>query len=144
MGKLDAIEVVLAFHLKGDTPSEVIEVLEYMIHKDKRNPEDEFDPPFELPDHPFFQNDPWHQEWLLFSNMDQGMFASIPHADMYQYEPGEEYRVSIRTNLPADWVLKLDDFLDWLKPYISGAGNGDEFVGYWRLESENEPVILRV
>lgn len=54
MGKLDAIEVVLAFHLKGDTPSEVVDVLEYMIHQDKRNPVDEFDPPFKLPDHPFF------------------------------------------------------------------------------------------
>ncbi|MFO7291090.1 MAG: hypothetical protein LOD87_00040 [Planifilum fulgidum] len=144
MEKLSAIEVVLAFHLKDDTPSEVVEVLEYMIHKEKRNPEDEFDPPFKLPDHPFFQKDPYKQEWLMFCNMDQGMFASIPHANMYQYGPGDEYRVSIRTNLPVTWMEKVDDFLDWLKPYISGAGDGDEFVGYWRFENESDPVILRV
>jgi len=139
-----AIEVALAFHLKEDTPPEVIEVLEYMIHRDKRNPEDEFAPPFELPDHPFFQKDPHKQEWLLFTDMDEGFLANIPNADMYQYGPDEEYRVSIRTNLPTDWVLKIDDFLDWLKPYISGAGDGDWFVGYWRSENESDPVFLYV
>ncbi|MFC7443181.1 hypothetical protein [Laceyella putida] len=139
-----AIEVVLAFHLKEDTPSEIIDILEYMIDQEKRNPEDEYNPPFKLPDHPFFQKDPYKQEWLLFPFMDQGMFASIPDSSMYQYGPGDEYRVSIRTNLPSSWYQKVDDFLDWLTPYISGAGNGNEFVGYWRYSGESDPVILHV
>lgn len=62
------MEVVLAFHLKGDTPSEVIEVLEYMIREDPLNASA---PPFELPDHPFFQDDPsagfylYRQDWIF-------------------------------------------------------------------------------
>jgi len=139
------MEVVLAFHLKGDTPSEVIEVLEYMIREDPLNASA---PPFELPDHPFFQDDPsagfylYRQDWLFFTKMDEGYFANIPHANMYQYGPGQEYRVSIRTNIPFYWVLKVDEFLDWLKPYIMGAGNGDKFVGYWRSEFEDLPVTI--
>lgn len=137
---MNACEFVAAFKLRSDTPEEVIQALKYMTSREKEDEKLEFEPP----DHPLFQTSLW--EIMLWRY--DGSFAGFPHSEMQIHEGGEDkfIDVIIRTYISLGYD-QVDLFIEWIKPYICGAGDGEHFIGYFRNEDDefyDQPFLIHV
>ncbi|MFD1427635.1 hypothetical protein JOD24_001438 [Kroppenstedtia sanguinis] len=139
---MNSCELVVAFNLRSDAPEIVIRTLDYMTNIAKSIDAEE--PDFDPPDHPLFQTENW--EFMLWRN--DGSFAGFPYSELQIVEVnGEKYiDVVIRTYISLGFE-QIAHFIEWIKPFIEGAGEGKHFIGYWRFEDDefyDTPHIIHV
>lgn len=126
-------ELVCAFNLKEETPTEVIGILERMCDGDIQDLN-----LIELPDHNLFKS----ARWKFMLKSDSYYFDGDSHSTIRNDSIGGYY-VTIRCNL-KNYDDEIEKFIDWVKPYISYGGNGDYFIGYSRYEESKEPTLIYV
>lgn len=130
-------ELVVAFEMYGDTPTDVIKILQYMMGD---IPESEIRD-IELPDHPLFQT----ARWRFMLRCDSAYFSGKTHSEL-SYEFGS-WIVNIRCNF-KNYDDEIDKFIDWITPYIDRidpeTDDGKMFIGYHRYEECSEPTLIYI
>jgi hypothetical protein len=149
----DHYEFMLAFDLKLDTPSEVIEILRYMTGQTEELPPS-------VPDHPFFEmekNSRYGPTWQNFLRLPSHVSGAFPgyvfaRCDL-KLKPGigeiyKDYNVytfSCRMYVHEDSFANLEPqaFLDWLLPHINIDDLADDYPEsvemYWRNSEHMSP-----
>jgi len=128
-------ELVCAFELKRDTPESVITILTYMC-EGKGKELREF---MTLPNHELFKTARW--EYML--NSDSYYFDGRTNSIIRYDDISRSYFVTIRCNL-KNYDSEIQKFIDWIKPYIYGAGRRDKFIGYYRCEENRDPTLIYI
>lgn len=114
--------------LKRNVPPNVIEILEYMLHKRNDKPA--------LPDHDLFSTGRW--EHMLLS--DSAYFYADTHSTLRVDEGfNERHVLCIRCNL-KNYEGEIEKFVDWIMPYLSTTP--DNFLGFSRYEETEQPTLL--
>jgi hypothetical protein len=115
-------ELVLKCYIKEDRPEIVHDVLNFLFGKDS-------EPPYKLPDHPFFNKIRWEAIGR------SGSYYHCPNPTNF-YDGKYLFTRSDFKNYDDE----IDCFLDWLKPYISLPKG--QFMGWIFLEQTKEPIFL--
>lgn len=136
-------EIVLAMQLKRDTPSEVIEILEYLVDTfQKQGPEI-------APSHPFFQT----PRWKMIGDGDSYYFPGITNSKIEYDDIARAYFLTVRSNL-KNYDQEIQKFLHWLAPYSQAGtytpprngfpptGPDQDFVGYFFYEEDERPTLV--
>lgn len=123
-------ELRMAARIIEDAPPHVIEILEYML-----TPDNDGNPPFKKPDHPFFQTD----RWYFMLRCDSYYFDADTNSHLNYDEILKQYVLTIQCNL-KNYDGEINKFIDWLTPYID-ASKGD-FLGHKRYEESEHPTLL--
>lgn len=125
-------ELVCAFELIEETPSNIIETLEFMCGQREEHPD-------ELPGHELF-SDETRWEWMLQSDsyyFDGKTYSKIENDNIV----GRRY-VSVRCNLKR-YDNAIEKFINWVSPYIQKSYD-HYFIGYKRYEEDKEPTLIFV
>lgn len=131
-------ELVCAFELKNETPNEILEILKYMT--ESFDSQDEIE---NLPNHKLFEDG---SRWRFMLRSDSYYFDGTTNSFLkvdYLYPEKPSYYLNVRCNL-KNYNDEIENFIDWLKPYINYAGNNDYFIGYSRYEEAKEPSLIYV
>ncbi|AWQ17081.1 MULTISPECIES: hypothetical protein [Bacillus] len=125
-------ELVCAFELIEETPSHIIETLEFMSGQRDEQPD-------ELPDDKLFSGGSrW--KWMLQS--DSCYFDGKTHSEIvYDTLVGGCY-VTIRCNL-KNYDNEIENFIEWISPFIYKKDE-NYFIGYKRYEEDKEPELIFV
>ncbi len=108
-------ELIFGASFKKDVPEEVIAIIKALI-------EGKAEEIVNLPDHPFFECE-WWPELLACSSEYFGVNKAL--GKMWQDSHGG-WRVSTRSSV-TDYGGQIEDFLDWIKPYLK-AGSGEREI----------------
>lgn len=123
-------EYVLKLDIKEDTPNTVINILKYLFTDNKPLLSD-----IDLPNHKFFSDDRW---------------KTVVHDSSFYHHPGryeqlildsEWNSADLFTRLDTKFTYLIEEFLDWLKPYIKTC---DELtcIGYtWYEDTLSSSLI---
>lgn len=123
-------ELVCALELRENTPSEILDVIRYML--------DETDELERTPDHKLFKTSRW--EFMLRS--DSYYFDGTSHSFLKQDNLTPDrpmYFLNIRCNL-KNYDNEIDKFIDWISLYAETTG----FIGYKRYEEDEEPTLIYI
>lgn len=124
-------ELVLSCNIYNDT--EVVNVLKYMCDNTQPYPE-------KLPDHPLFVEDGrWRYMFRCSS------FYHVPryYASIEYEKISDKYTLIVRSDF-KNYGDEINEFVDWIAPYVYTHGNGKQMIGYSRYEEDDEPEILYV
>ncbi|ARC67896.1 hypothetical protein P5637_07065 [Bacillus paralicheniformis] len=125
-------ELVCAFELLEETPSHIIETLEFMSGQRDEQPD-------ELPDHKLFsEGSRW--KWMLQS--DSYYFDGKTHSEIVNDTLVGGCYVTIRCNL-KNYDNEIENFIEWISPFIYKKDE-NYFIGYKRYEEDNEPELIFV
>ncbi|WP_195536352.1 hypothetical protein [Bacillus paralicheniformis] len=125
-------ELVCAFELIEETPSYIIETLEFMSGQRDEQPN-------ELPDHKLFsEGSRW--KWMLQS--DSYYFDRKTHSEIVSDTLVGGCYVTIRCNL-KNYDNEIEHFIEWISPFIYKKDE-NYFIGYKRYEEDNEPELIFV
>lgn len=116
--------------LKKDLPKNVANLLKYMVG-------DLEDEPKKLPKHPLFKT----ERWRFMLRMDSYYFDADTHSTLRYDEIAERYYLCIRTNL-KNYDSEIEQFIDWVEPYLGAYIDRGEFLGFYRYEEDNEPTHI--
>ena len=120
-------EVNLTVRLREDTPSEVIQVLSYMVGASTDKPE--------LPDHSFFACD----RWAATLNCSSYYFVPFSTFELRFDGIANTFYIVGRADL-KNYDDEIEHFIDWLTPYIDAEPG--QMLGYSRYEECLRPTIL--
>lgn len=115
--------------LRRDTPTEVIEVLRYMLGEIEDEPT--------LPAHPLFETG----RWRIMLRADSYYFDAKTHSALYDDETAQAQFLCIRCNL-KNYGGEIEAFVDWITPYLDKAPG--EFLGFSRYEETEQPTLLHM
>ena len=123
-------ELVMEARLKCTTPSNIINILYYMVGEYDNCPED-------LPDHPLFGTERW--EFML--DMGSCYFVGDTYAKLLSrpYVCVTVWDLTVRCNL-KNYDNEIELFLDWICPYLDSSCHG--FIGYFRYEEYDDPTLI--
>ncbi|MBU8573712.1 hypothetical protein [Bacillus pumilus] len=125
-------ELVCAFELIKETPSHIIETLEFMSGQREEHP-------IELPANKlFWEGDKW--KWML--QTDSYYFDGKTHSEIENDTLVGGRYVTIRCNL-KNYNDEIENFIDWISPYIQ-KDYDHYFIGYKRYEDDKEPTLIFV
>lgn len=114
--------------LKKDVPSEVVEILKYMVG-------DLEEEPSKLPDHDLFKD----TRWRFMLRTDSYYFDADTHSTLRYDSIGESYYLCIRTNL-KNYDSEIEHFIDWVMPYLNKYDK--KFLGFYRYEENEKPTLI--
>jgi hypothetical protein len=132
--------LVTDFHLKPDTPQDVLTIVDFMATAEKHwrdnmllaGPDNVF-----LPDHPLFST----ERWRVMLTMSSAYFEEDTDS---AFDPATRH-VRTQSNL-KNYMSEIKHFLNWIGPYIDGDKlpilNGKRFVGRTRYEEHEKSVGL--
>ncbi len=119
-------ELIFGARLKGNTPQEVIDTLKYMVGDLEEKPEKLA---FETST---------GRNVLIGGSFYFGVHSSV--SKFYYDDIAKAWTLSSRANI-KNYEGEIDQFLDWIKPYIdSGSGNREMFA-IKIYEEQDEPTI---
>lgn len=120
-------ELNIRFKLKEDTPSEVIDVIKYMVGKGEETPQ--------LPDHRFFSTINWEAMLRAFSDDTNigGHFSYFEKHSRYNY-----WELCVRSVFRDRNETK--SFFDWVHPFIDDTFFS--YLGYVVLDDIDEHPYL--
>lgn len=105
-------ELIFGCSLKKETPSQVIDVLKYLVRESEE--------PESLPEHKFFACERWS---YLFTMCSFYFGVNRPVNKMWFEEIGNNWVISTRSNI-KNYDGEIESFLEWIEPYVeSGSGN---------------------
>lgn len=113
--------------LKGNTPTNVISILKYMV--------EDGDKPLKLPDHPLFKTCRW--ETMLVC--DSYYFDAETHSTLRLDNITNSWYLCIRSNF-KNYDNEVECFLNWIYPYLNKF-EGD-FLGFYRYEEFQTPSLI--
>lgn len=119
-------ELNLGVALKEDVPSNVIDILKYMLSDSETEPA-------ELPDHPLFKATRWN--FMLVS--DSYYFDGQTDSSLTYDDISNQYYLNVRCNL-KNYDHEIGKFMDFIQPYLDTLG----FLGYTRYEEFNDPTLI--
>lgn len=122
-------ELIFGAELKKDTPKEVIDVLKYMI-KDT-------DIIVPTPKHKFFSCARWR---ILFTCTSYYFGVSDSFNKLWFDKISDTWKISTRSNI-KNYDGDIQEFLDWIKPYINRGSGDREFYTIVCYEEQEEPTI---
>ena len=122
-------ELIFGASLKKDTPKEVIDVLDYLVTLNNK--------PKTLPEHDFFKNDRW-EGVLCMGSYYFGVSDSV--SQLWFDKIDKQWHLSNRSNL-KNYDSEIENFLDWIKPYIGTGSGTDDFYAIVCNEEERTPTI---
>jgi len=91
--------------LHGDTPSDVIAVLKYMLGDTDGKPS--------LPGHELFTT----TRWPVMLRMDSCYFDADTHSTLRYDDIANNYYLCVRSNL-KNYGQEIEKFVDWIMPYL--------------------------
>ena len=128
-------ELYLGVRLKKDTPSNVIDILKYMINGvDEDNGEEV---PDTAPYHPLFETRMWEHMLQCRSYYFHARLVNILQYD----DISESYHLTVRSDL-KNYNDEILYFIDWLTPYIVKGYNCWEHLGHIRYEEDTLPELI--
>jgi len=103
-----------------------VSILMYLAH-------DRAHPPTELPDHPLFKCERWHQLLTCSS------YYFVPRSvAIFEYDDvGKSWCLVSHAGL-KNYDGEIGKFIDWISPYVDDR---DTMIGYSRYEEDRDPVI---
>ncbi len=116
-------ELIFGASLKKDTPTEIIDTIKYMVG-DIEKPESLA---FDLGRNP-----------LLGGSYYFGV--NSPVTKFYKDEISKEWVLSSRANI-KNYNNEIEQFLTWIKPYISNGSGGKNMYAIVMYEESEEPTI---
>lgn len=113
---------------------ETLDILYYMLDKSSYKCKSNLK---NIPSHPLFTvSERW--EWMLYTD---SCFFSADTISTLRYDDIAKVRyLCIRCNL-KNYNNEIENFIDWIDPYVYGF-TGD-FLGFYRYEESEDPVIVR-
>lgn len=123
-------ELVLGVDLDEDTPSNIIDILKWMLTGVELCAK----PFVDIPKHPLFNTERWNIMLCCDS-------AYFPGVSDNSWETGvlDEFKFSIRSNL-KNYDNEIELFLHFIEPYIDRYFYG--FIGYMLREDVNHPTLI--
>lgn len=128
-------EIIFGAWLKEDLPQDVVDTINILVDADVQKLKD-FCQSSSAPDHPFFQSD---RPWLLQSGGSY-YFPQVMRTEFQYDKIAEQYSLCFRTNI-KNYDSEIEDFLDWIKPYIESGSGDKDFYAIVCYESNSEPDI---
>lgn len=113
--------------LKSNCPTQVIDILRYMLGDKEESPA--------LPDHPIFKTDRWRH----MLRTDSYYFDADTHSTLRYDDIAEAHFLCIRCNL-KNYNGEIEKFVDWIDPYLDKMAG--EFLGFSRYEETETPTLL--
>lgn len=118
-------ELIFGASLKKDTPTEVINTLKYIVGEIKEKPEN-------------FPLSEGRCEWLLTGGS-YYFGVSEPVTKLWQ-DIQDDWRLSARCSI-KNYGGEIEEFLEWIKPYIDGGSGSRDIYAYTIYEEDREPTI---
>lgn len=118
-------ELNIGVSLRSDTPSNVVDILRYMLGDDIDN--------VETTDHPLFST----HRWAMMLRCDSYYFDGRTDSSMVRDDVDHEYKLNVRCNF-KNYNNEIVLFMDFIHPYLETEG----FLGYERYEEEADPVLI--
>lgn len=123
-------ELVLGARLKEDTPRHIIEMLKVIFRHNERLPEKYSD---------------WEDK---FPNI-----RCIPFGSSYYFAVQDDHSRLSYDDISKDWTItircniknynnEIQNFIDWLTPYMRGSGLDRDFLGYYLYEEDLKPTLI--
>ncbi|MGG3397624.1 hypothetical protein ABER78_12085 [Bacillus velezensis] len=125
-------ELVCAFELIKETPSCIVEILEFMTGQRDEQPN-------ELPEHKLFLEG---NRWRFMLQSDSYYFDGKTHSEIVRDTLVDGYYATIRCNL-KNYNNEIENFIDWISPFIYKTDE-NYFIGYKRYEEDKEPKLVFV
>ena len=125
--------------LRQDTPSEVVDLLDRVIRKGDFGvdsvlfkSDDVFKPAIE---HPFFKCERWY---MLFTstNWDEKMQGGL------FYKRRNNWVIDLHTEF-KNYDDEIDEFIDWISPYVSGRKK-KQYAGYYKGETQENKMNIYI
>jgi hypothetical protein len=123
-------ELVLGARLKADTPQHIIEMLKVIFGHNEQ-----------LPEKYLAYKD-------LFPNIHTIPYGSsyyfvVPYANSkFSYDDIlKQWVVAVRCSI-KNYNFEIDNFIEWLMPYMEGSGLNNDFLGYTLYEEDVKPILL--
>ena len=112
--------------LKTDTPTEVLDILRFMVGDvEEESP---------TPDAPLFSTD----RWRYMLRTDSCYFSADTHSTLRHDRQGGWY-LCIRCNL-KNYCGEIEKFVEWIRPYLDKVPG--EFLGFYRYEESETPTLV--
>lgn len=119
-------ELILGAELKKDTPEHVIGVLKYILGETEEKPDN-------------FPLSEGRCEWLL-RGTSCSFGVSTPVNKLIFDDVIGYWIISSRSNI-KNYGGEIEEFLNWLKPYISGGSGARDFYAITIYEEAESPTI---
>ena len=120
-------ELVLKCQIKGDTPKEVMDVIQYMFAG--------ADKPAKLPEHEFFTLERWD-----FIGSCSSFYHHPAVVNSYpKFDYSDEQYIFSRSDI-KNYSGEIQAFLDWVKPYIDAMEG--QCIGWTWYEEELQPTLI--
>lgn len=116
--------------LKIARQSKVAKILQYMVG-------DLDEPPAKLPKHPLFKT----ERWAIMLMMDSYYFDADTRSTLRWDDISNAYYLCIRCNL-KNYGSEIEQFIDWIKPYLAVHIDNEELLGFYRYEEDREPTLI--
>lgn len=123
----------LGVTLSKETPTEIINLLRFMLHE---TDDEKYTQP--LPNHELFK----HNRWVYMLTCDSYYF-NYKTTHLFKFDDiGQHWWFNVTTNL-KNYEDEIGLFLDWINQYIEDPmRNCDEMLGYIRYEENALPDII--
>lgn len=119
-------ELVFGVGLRKETPTDVIDILKYMIGDLKERPN-----PFPFPE---------GQYDYLFSCSSYSFGVNEPIRKMWLDDISKTWRISTRSNI-KNYKDEIEIFLEWIKPWIKSGSGSREMYAMVTYEESEKPTI---
>lgn len=123
-------ELVMGARLKEDTPKHIIEMLKVMFRITERLPEKYSD-----------WNDRFPEIRVIPFGGSYYFAVQDSHSRMSYDKISEDWTLTIRCNI-KNYNHEIQNFIDWISPYVTGSGSNDDFFGYVLYEEDTEPKLI--
>lgn len=112
--------------LKSNTPKEIIDALQFMLHENEVKPNI---------DHPLFNT----EQYGIMLIGDSYYFDADTYSTLKFDKIAGTYFLCIRSNF-KNYNQEIEKFLDWIKPYL--AKRSGDFLGFKRYEEAEVPTLI--
>ena len=133
-------ELIFGASIKAEgLPEEVLDVLKYLFNYNEITDWQEYykTQPIKLPNHPFFKCD----RWDIITSCSSYYFAvRNTHRNIEFDEISNTWNCSSRASL-KNYDDDIEQFLDWIKPYIEQGSGERDFYAIVCYEEQSEPTI---
>ncbi len=123
-------ELVYGARLKENTPLHIIEMLKVIFGINESLPDKYSD---------------WEDKFPEISCIPFGgsyYFAvQNPHSRMSFDDVSKDWTIVVRCNI-KNYHNQIENFIEWLSPYVEGSGAKDDFLGYTLHEESIAPILI--
>lgn len=123
-------ELVLGARLKEDTPQHIIEMLKVIFRHNERLPEKYSDWEDKFPD---IRSIPFGSSYYFA--------VQVAHSRLSYNDISKDWTITVRCNI-KNYENEIDNFIEWLMPYMEGSGLDKDFLGYTLYEEGVKPTLL--